>query len=325
MRWKRRSIRLRWIWRYRISAVFGISVEQIFENDHARSAEEKKLIDGNQLKQGNRNFCFITFYEDEAHPPVGAPFSRQPGSDGSSRLAAISWAFGGWSGCESGVAHLMECRDGRQCPLGARRSLDWRIRVPWWRATVVYVATAVAPKEAELKVGLYGDIGSANDNEAQEWRLLALDKATGKILWKHACRECGSQGAEAYQGQHCNSTPASDGQHVVAIFGSEGLFCFGNGREADLEKGPGSDGRGLLCLSHGAVGLRSSPIIHEGKVIVLCDVQKDSFIAAFDIQDGRELWRTPRKDVPTWGTPALVQTKERTQIVANGWHETAGY
>jgi PQQ-like domain len=58
---------------------------------------------------------------------------------------------------------------------------------------------------------------------------------------------------------------------------------------------------------------------------VLCDVQKDSFLAAFDVNDGRELWRTARKDVPTWGTPALVQTQQGTQIVANGWHETAGY
>ena len=65
-------------------------------------------------------------------------------------------------------------------------------------------------------------------------------------------------------------------------------------------------------------------VIQEGKVIVLCDVQKDSFVAAFDVRDGHELWRTPRKDVPTWGTPALVRSGDRTQIVVNGWHETAG-
>jgi outer membrane protein assembly factor BamB len=53
--------------------------------------------------------------------------------------------------------------------------------------------------------------------------------------------------------------------------------------------------------------------------------RQGSFIASFDLRDGRELWRTARKDVPTWGTPTLVQTTTRTQIVANGWHETAGY
>jgi len=33
-------------------------------------------------------------------------------------------------------------------------------------------------------------------------------------------------------------------------------------------------------------------------------VQKNSFVAALDIQTGKELWRTPRNDVPTFGSPA---------------------
>src|SRR5206468_2015705 len=47
----------------------------------------------------------------------------------------------------------------------------------------VYVATAVAAGEQELKVGLYGDIGSVEESAAQQWRLLALDRASGKVLW----------------------------------------------------------------------------------------------------------------------------------------------
>jgi outer membrane protein assembly factor BamB len=112
---------------------------------------------------------------------------------------------------------------------------------------------------------------------------------------------------------------------VVAIFGSEGLFCFGTDGKLIWKKDLGPMDSGYYASPTAQWGFASSPIIHEGKVIVLCDVQKGSFIAAFDIRDGRELWRTTRKDVPTWGTPTLVQTKERTQIVANGWHETAGY
>src|SRR5437879_4556166 len=46
----------------------------------------------------------------------------------------------------------------------------------------VYVTTAVRPGKADLKVGLYGDIASANDQESPPWRLLALDRSTGKIV-----------------------------------------------------------------------------------------------------------------------------------------------
>ena len=189
----------------------------------------------------------------------------------------------------------------------------------------VYVATAVAPKEAELKVGLYGDIASANDNEAQEWRLLALDKATGKILWNTLAVKAVPKVQRHTKATHCNSTPATDGRHIAAIFGSEGLFCFDTDGKQLWKKDLGPMDSGYYASPTAQWGFGSSPIIHEGKVIVLCDVQKDSFIAAFDISDGHELWRTPRKDVPTWGTPTLVHTEARTQLVVNGWHEAAGY
>jgi outer membrane protein assembly factor BamB len=72
-------------------------------------------------------------------------------------------------------------------------------------------------------------------------------------------------------------------------------------------------------------GFASSPVIHDGKVVVLCDVLTNSFIAAFDLADGRQLWRTPRQDVPTWGTPTVVQVGNRSQVLVNGDHHSGGY
>lgn len=189
----------------------------------------------------------------------------------------------------------------------------------------IYVATAIASKEAELKVGLYGDIGSANDDEAQEWRLLALDKNTGAVLWNQLALKAIPKVRRHTKASHCNSTPATDGRHIVAILGSEGLFCFDTEGKLLWRKDLGPMNSGYFASPTAQWGFGSSPILHEGKVIVLCDVQKDSFIAAFDVLDGRELWRTGRKDVPTWGTPTLVKTQQRTQLVVNGWHETASY
>ncbi len=189
----------------------------------------------------------------------------------------------------------------------------------------VYVATAIASKEAELKVGLYGDIGSANDDEAQEWRLLALDKNTGAVLWNQLALKAVPKVRRHTKASHCNSTPATDGRHIVAILGSEGLFCYDTEGKLLWKKDLGPMDSGYFASPTAQWGFGSSPILHEGKVIVLCDVQKDSFIAAFDVLDGRELWRTGRKDVPTWGTPTLVKTQQRTQLVVNGWHESASY
>jgi outer membrane protein assembly factor BamB len=72
-------------------------------------------------------------------------------------------------------------------------------------------------------------------------------------------------------------------------------------------------------------GYGSSPILHQGRVVVLADVLEGSFLAAFDAETGQEVWRTPRNDVPTWGTPTIVEVGEQTQIVVNGYRQIAAY
>ena len=189
----------------------------------------------------------------------------------------------------------------------------------------VYVATATKAGEAELKVGLYGDIASANEKEVHQWRLLALDKATGKILWDKVAHEGVPRSQRHTKSSQCNSTPATDGNRIVAIMGSEGLFCFEKDGRLAWKKDLGPMDSGFFMLPTAQWGFASSPVIHDGKVVVLCDVQKDSFLATFDLADGKEVWRTPRLEVPTWGTPTVVTGAGRTQIVVNGWRHSAGY
>jgi len=188
----------------------------------------------------------------------------------------------------------------------------------------VYIATAVGGKQ-ELKVGLYGNIDSVKNDEAYEWRLLALEKSTGKVLWNVLAHGGVPKVARHTKGTHANSTPATDGQNIVAIFGSEGLFCFDTTGKLQWRKDLGSMDSGYFQVPSAQWGFASSPVIHDGKVIVVCDVQKDSFVAAFNLADGREMWRTARSDVPTWGTPTVVNASGRTQIAINGWHQTGGY
>jgi outer membrane protein assembly factor BamB len=86
----------------------------------------------------------------------------------------------------------------------------------------VYVATAVQAGKSELKVGLYGDIASVKEKETNQWRLLALDRTTGRVVWNTLAHEAVPKVARHTKGTHCNSTPATDGRRIVAIFGSEG-------------------------------------------------------------------------------------------------------
>jgi outer membrane protein assembly factor BamB len=73
-------------------------------------------------------------------------------------------------------------------------------------------------------------------------------------------------------------------------------------------------------------GFASSPIIHDGLVIVQCDCLNTNFVAILDLKTGREVRRIDRAgEVATWSTPLVVTTEVRQQIVCNGYRQIAGY
>ncbi|MEN8847251.1 MAG: PQQ-binding-like beta-propeller repeat protein [Akkermansiaceae bacterium] len=189
----------------------------------------------------------------------------------------------------------------------------------------IYLTTVVSPGEADLKIGLYGDISSANDVGIHKWRLLAIDRATGTVVFDKLGHEAEPRSQRHRKATQCNSTPATNGKFIVAYFGSEGIFCFDMEGQLVWKKDLGPMDAGFFKVPTAQWGFASSPVIHDGKVIVQCDVQKDAFLAVCDLATGKELWRTPRKDVPTWSTPAIAQWEGKTQILINGWHHTGAY
>ncbi|MPY91221.1 MAG: PQQ-binding-like beta-propeller repeat protein [Luteitalea sp.] len=203
--------------------------------------------------------------------------------------------------------------------LGHSSPIIWKDRV--------CVATAISGKtDPELKVGLYGNIDPVDDTTPHEWRVICVDKKSGKVAWSKTAHRGVPQIKRHTKATHANSTFSTDGTHLVAFFGSEGLYCYrlSDGRLL-WKKDLGLLDSGFFQVPEAQWGFASSPVIHDGRVVVQCDVQKDSFIAAFAIEDGREIWRTPRHDVPTWSTPGILEDEERVQLIANGWHEIAGY
>src|SRR6185503_17493993 len=58
------------------------------------------------------------------------------------------------------------------------------------------------------------------------WHVYCLDKSSGKIVWDKISAEGVPKIKRHIKSTHASSTPATDGRHVVAFFGSEGLFCY---------------------------------------------------------------------------------------------------
>ena len=190
----------------------------------------------------------------------------------------------------------------------------------------IFVTTAVSAKGKEkLTVGLYGDIEPVKDDSPHDWKIICLDKKSGKILWEKTATSGVPKIKRHPKASHANSTPATDGEHVVAFFGSEGLYCYDMEGKQIWNRDFGILDSGYYVVPEAQWGFGSSPVIHDGKVIIQCDVEKGSFIAALDVESGKNVWMTERKDVPTWGTPAVHAFDGQTQVICNGYKQIAGY
>ena len=91
----------------------------------------------------------------------------------------------------------------------------------------LFITTAVSSeRDASFKPGLYGSGEASADRSVQEWQILCLDKKSGKILWTKTATKGNPKDKRHIKSSYANSTPATDGEIVVALFGSEGLFAY---------------------------------------------------------------------------------------------------
>ena len=244
--------------------------------------------------------------------------------------------------CRRGLARVPRYRGPRrrrkatpplQWSVPESKLVKWRVPVAGlghsspvvWGDQVCTASAISGTPDPQLKVGLYGDIGSVLDTTAHKWIVLCFDKQTGKLRWERTAKSGVPIIKRHPKSTHASSTLATDGRHIVAMFGSEGLYAYDMNGELLWKKDFGTLDSGFFMVPDAQWGFASSPIIHNGRVIMQADVQKGSFVAAFDVRTGKELWRTPRADVPTWSTPAVVAMNGRDQVIVNGWKHIGGY
>lgn len=151
--------------------------------------------------------------------------------------------------------------------------------------------------------------------------LMCFDRSDGRLLW-----EAGTEWTEADPTHStnpvCSSSPVTDGERVIAWFGSAGLFCYDmNGKE--LWK------RDLGIQKH-IWGYGSSPVIHGDLCYLHFGPGERSFLTAIDRKSGRTIWThdepinsqgTSEADFASadyygsWSTPVFRSLNGRDQLI----------
>jgi outer membrane protein assembly factor BamB len=192
----------------------------------------------------------------------------------------------------------------------------------------VFATTAVSSAgNNSFRTGLYGDVKPVDDLSPHEWKMYCLDKATGKILWERAAVIGAPRTKRHTKSSQASSTPVTDGRRVVAVFGSAGVMIAWDYSGKELWRvNLGTLDSGWFFDPAFQWGHSSSPIIHRNAVILQADVQKGSFIAAWDIATGKQLWKTERADeISTWGTPTIARTADGRDVLVTNGTKIRGY
>ena len=210
----------------------------------------------------------------------------------------------------------------------ATRNVVWTTEIPGvgWSSPIVsgdhVFVTAVVSAEGDLKPkpGLYnGGVVTTTSSLEHRWMVYDVALATGKIRWEHEVHRATPQEPKHQKNSYASETAVTDGTRVYALFGGVGLYAL------DFE------GKVLWTKEFSDVKFRNgwgsgaSPVLHRGRLYIVCDNDTRSFVAALDAATGRELWRVNRDEGTNWSTPFVWEHQQRTELVTSGSGKVRSY
>lgn len=168
---------------------------------------------------------------------------------------------------------------------GANKNLAWKTAVPFARSSPVVTADRVF----------------LTASEGDKLITLALDRKSGKILWRSEVVR--PRQMIIYKANDpASPTPVSDGKNVYAFFAELGLIAYGPGGK-ELWRLP-------LGPFNSFYGMAGSPVLAGNKLLMVCDHRDHSFVVAVDTSNGKVLWKKDRSNFEGYSTPAIYTPKD---------------
>ena len=258
--------------------------------------------------------------------------SPLPGADDGDPNRLSRWpSFRGWNA--SGAA------DGSDLPTEwdgvTGEHVLWRTPIPGlghscpvvWDGRI-FVTTAISSDaDSEFRTSGMESLrgASAEDSSRHRWRVYCIDLRSGMVVWDRTAHEGVPRVKRHLKSSHANATIATDGRHVIAFFGSEGLYCYDLYGSLLWKNDLGVIDTGAFDNPDLQWGAGSSPILHADLVVVQCDQQQDSFLAAYAVGTGEEVWRVERDELPSWSTPVIWRNNDQTDLVTCSPQYSRGY
>jgi outer membrane protein assembly factor BamB len=157
-------------------------------------------------------------------------------------------------------------------------------------------------------------------DEGAKMSMLAFRRSDGKQLWETAVPSSGIEHIYP-KNSHASATAVTDGKLVYASFGTHGLMAVDfTGKMAWHTP------VGRLDNYHGSAG---SPILYKDRIYIYQDHQGSdaggSFVASYDKNTGKQVWKTDRRQTTGWGTPIMIRAGDRDELIVSSQRTIHAY
>ena len=193
----------------------------------------------------------------------------------------------------------------------------WSSPVIWEKRIFVTAAVHEGPRDRMFAGGYPG--GFVKPTDVHRWMVFCLDFDTGKVVWEREVHKGMPPQTRHPRNSYASETPICDGQRVYAYFADIGVFCFGMDGKPLWEK------RWDSYPTRGGWGTGSSPVLHNDRLLIVNDNEKQSFMVALDKTTGEQIWRVERAEKSNWATPYVWENELRTEIVTIGTNRARSY
>lgn len=197
--------------------------------------------------------------------------------------------------------------------------LGWSCPVVWGDRVFLTAVVTEGPAKVPEK-GMYLGQGVREPAEGiHRWMVYCFDLNTGEMRWQKEAHQGRPEVPRHPKSTYASETPTTDGERLYVLFGDLGLWCYDFDGELLWQR------KIEPKKTEYDYGAAASPVVHEGRVIVVYDNLEASWIASFDAETGAERWRTPRDEKKSWATPLVWENPIRTEIVVPGENRNRGY
>ena len=153
--------------------------------------------------------------------------------------------------------------------------------------------------------------------------VICLARDTGRELWHQQFWGTAPTLYHQQKSSMATPVPVTDGKHVFAFFGTGDVLCLTVEGELLWHRSLADE----FGPFENRFAASSSPLLHEGLLLLQCDHYGASYVLGIDAKTGANRWKTDRPECwLSWASPQLVPLEGGGhELIVSGSHKVEGF